>query len=140
MINLIKSRYRCLNKISYQKGNVLYWMSREQRVENNWSLVTAQYFADQYKSDLTVIFCLQEDFLGAPWRHYHFMLEGLKQVSEKFSRLNIKFDLVVGYPPEILIAEISRRNIGLIVTDFDPLPVKKKMERRSVELHQNTFN
>ena len=61
---------------------ILYWMSREQRVQDNWSLLYAQKLALKQNLPLHVCFCLVPTFLGATYRHYYFMLEGLKEVEQ----------------------------------------------------------
>ena len=42
---------------------VAYWMSRDQRVQDNWSLVYAQKMALQHQVPLFVVFCLLPKFL-----------------------------------------------------------------------------
>jgi len=57
-------------------GAAAYWMSRDQRVSDNWALVYARQLADEKNIPLMVIFCLAEDYPGANLRHYSFMLRG----------------------------------------------------------------
>jgi deoxyribodipyrimidine photo-lyase len=82
-------------------GPVVYWMSRDQRIDDNHALLYAQAKADsmgtplgglsqlccnanasarkhQYKLAV-VVFSLSPSFLGATLRQYGFMLRGLKQ-------------------------------------------------------------
>jgi hypothetical protein len=70
--------------VVFKKGasTVIYWMSRDQRVEDNWALTHAQDVAKANKAQLVVAFCLSPNFPGAVWRHYWFMLEGLKEVEQ----------------------------------------------------------
>lgn len=80
-----KKRVRILTKteeVSDKCGGILYWMSREQRVQDNWGLLFAQRLAMKQKISLHVCFCLVPKFLDATIRHYHFMLEGLKEVEK----------------------------------------------------------
>ena len=68
-------------------GGVVYWMSREQRVQDNWALLHAHELAMKNRVGLSVIFCIAPSFLGATMRHYDFLLRGL------FIR-NIVFDFL----------------------------------------------
>ena len=76
-------------------GRVLYWMSRDQRVQgkvrrvrysysynvaDNWALVYSQKLALKHRVPLLVCFCLVTRFLDATIRQFNFMLEGLKEV------------------------------------------------------------
>ena len=56
-------------------GPVVYWMSRDQRVEDNWALIYGLEYADRKKVPFGVIFCLVNDFLGATRRQYDFYAE-----------------------------------------------------------------
>ena len=62
-------------------GPVVYWMSRDQRLADNWALLYAQQLALEYKSPLAIVFCLVPEFLGATIRQYEFMLKGLEEVA-----------------------------------------------------------
>jgi len=61
-------------------GAVAYWMSRDQRVDDNWALIFAQELAIEKRSPFVVVFCMASQFLEATMRHYDFMLTGLKEV------------------------------------------------------------
>ncbi|VEL34185.1 unnamed protein product [Protopolystoma xenopodis] len=64
------------------KKGVLYWMSRDQRIQDNWALLYAQRLAIKFKTALHVCFCLVPTFACATWRQYHFMLAGLREVEQ----------------------------------------------------------
>ena len=65
---------------------VVYWMSRDQRAEDNWALLHAQHLAEQKGYGLAVVFCLVPKFLGATLRQYGFMLKGLREVEAKLGK------------------------------------------------------
>jgi len=119
-------RIRKLNDIRTSGGAAAYWMSRDQRVSDNWALLYARQLAQERKVPLLVCFCLAEDYTGANFRHFAFMLKGLKQVYEKLMKKNIPFCLVKGDPAEKIPEFVSKNNIGTLVTDFDPLRIKRK--------------
>jgi deoxyribodipyrimidine photo-lyase len=124
-----QKRVRILNDASEKKGPVVYWMSRDQRVEDNWALVYAQKQALSAKKPLGVVFCLVPEFLNAAFRQYAFMLEGLKEVCERLSKKNIPFFLLTGKPETALAEFVQSREIGVLVTDFDPLRIKREWKR-----------
>ncbi len=114
-----------LNKAGNEKGPVVYWMSRDQRASDNWALVYAQRTALQLRSPLYVVFALVPDFLEATLRQYDFMLSGLAEVAAELKTKNIPFSVVTGDPREEIPRFITKRRAGLLITDFDPLRIKR---------------
>ncbi len=106
-------------------GPVVYWMSRDQRVNDNWALLFAQEQAMRLKTPLIVIFCLVPEFLNATVRQYGFMLKGLEEVTSRLAKSNISFHLLEGSPEQVLPAFLQRHKAGCLITDFDPLRVKR---------------
>ena len=49
---------------------------------DNWALLYSQGLALKHRIPLVVCFCLVPKFLEATIRHYHFLLEGLKEVEK----------------------------------------------------------
>jgi len=131
-----KKRVRLIKEGHENKNAVIYWMSREQRVSNNWPLLFAQSLAIENKSPLYVVFCLVPDFLHAMSRAYIFMLEGLMEVEKILLKKNIPFYLLSGKPEEQIPDFIRDFNGGTLVTDFDPLKIKKEW-KKSVSLRIN---
>jgi len=108
---------------------VVYWMSRDQRSIDNWALVHAQESAISREVSLIVIFSLAPDFLGATRRHYDFMLVGLKEVETRLSKLGIPFFLLRGDPGKTVIDLLNEIDASYLVTDFDPLRIKRQWRR-----------
>ncbi|KAM8953084.1 deoxyribodipyrimidine photo-lyase-like [Pelodytes ibericus] len=102
---------------------IVYWMSRDQRVQDNWAFLYAQRLALKQKLPLHVTFCLVPKFLDATIRHYSFMLKGLQEVAEECNILNIPFHLLIGYAKDVLPTFVKEHSIGGVVTDFSPLRV-----------------
>ena len=96
------------------------------------------------RGKLRVVFNVVTQFEGAPWRAYHFMIEGLKEVERKLEKLNIPFEVVVGEGVERMGEYIEEEEIGLLVCDFSPLrtprrwveEVKEKTIPLLCDLHQ----
>ncbi len=119
-------RIKKLNTKAIKKGSIIYWMSRDQRVRDNWALLYAQEKANENNQNILVCFCLIKNFLGATLRQYDFMLEGLQQLERDLINKNIAFHLLWGDPAEEIPTFLKKNKAGLLVTDFDPLRIKRK--------------
>lgn len=104
---------------------ILYWMSRDQRVQDNWALLYAQKLALKQNLPLYVCFCLVPTFLNATIRQYYFMLEGLKQVEKELTDLNIQFHLLIGLANDQVPKFVGEKKIGGLICDFSPLRTHK---------------
>jgi deoxyribodipyrimidine photo-lyase len=122
----MEKRARILKEGKERRGPVAYWMSRDQRVHDNWALLYAQQLAHERQVPLLVVFCLAPRFLGAAFRQYDFMLAGLAEVSQELANHRIPFHLIQGEPGQAILQWIKTREVSLLVTDFDPLRIKKE--------------
>jgi deoxyribodipyrimidine photo-lyase len=118
-------RIRILKKGSPEKGPVVYWMSRDQRVDDNWALLFSQELAIERTAPLAVVFCLVSTFLDATIRQYGFMLNGLKKLESRLAELGIPFFLLTGEPGAEIPRFAVKHAIGTLITDFDPLRIKE---------------
>ncbi len=118
-------RISCLNNREITSGPIVYWMSREQRVADNWGLYHAQQLALERKVPLLVVFTLADSFIGATARHYGFMLRGLEQVAARLSDLDIPFFLLRGEPVSSMLRFLEQEQPGCLICDFDPLRIKR---------------
>jgi deoxyribodipyrimidine photo-lyase len=114
-------RARQLNSNSYNKGPVVYWMSRDQRTKDNWALLFAQQQAIEKKSQLVVIFSLYPKYKNINLRQIDFMFKGLQVVEDNLNKLNIQFTLVNGFPDKTIPEFIKKEKVGMLITDFSPL-------------------
>lgn len=119
-------RLKILRQANLFKAPVVYWMSRDQRVNDNWALLYAQKLAIELESPLIVLFCLVPDFLNATLRQYSFMIDGIKSLHQKLEHKNIEFHLLIGNPENIIPEFVSQNNISGIIADFDPLKIKRQ--------------
>ena len=115
-----------------REGPVVYWMSRDQRAEDNWALLFSQRLAIERGQPLAVAFALAPSFLGATRRQYAFMLRGLEEVEKSLARLHIPFFLLFGSPERTLPAFLRRVKASALVTDFDPLRLKRQWKESVV--------
>ncbi len=127
MIN--EKRVRLLQKGNETNGPIVYWMSRDQRVHDNWALLFAQKLALEKKKSLVAIFNLVPDFLEATIRQYGFMIKGLREVESELSKFNIPFILTSGKPEEEISKLVKNINASILVSDFDPLRIKRIWKR-----------
>ncbi|MBK6913804.1 MAG: deoxyribodipyrimidine photo-lyase [Ignavibacteriales bacterium] len=123
MIN--KNRIRILQDGIETKGPIVYWMSRDQRVHDNWALLFARQIAIENKKPLAVIFNLVPDFLEAAIRQFGFMLKGLKEVEDELTNYNIPFFLLNGKPEVEIPKFLIEFNASIFISDFDPLQIKR---------------
>lgn len=122
-------RIRLLQDGESGDGPVIYWMSRDQRVRDNWALLHARQLAAQAGKGLAVVFCLVPDFLEATLRQYGFMLRGLHEAAGELPKLNIPFFLLQGAAPESLPPFLAGQRASALVADFDPLRIKREWKR-----------
>ncbi len=122
-------RIRQLQGSQQCSGPVVYWMSRDQRIGDNWALLYAQQQALKMKSPLLVVFCLVPDFLNAALRHYGFMLRGLEEVASGLANKQISFHLLTGEPGKALPRFLKLNKAGCLITDFDPLRLKQQWKK-----------
>jgi deoxyribodipyrimidine photo-lyase len=128
------ARIFSLNARPQGAGPVIYWMSREQRLSDNWGLLHAQELALAAGAPLAVAFCLAPAFLGATLRQYGFMLRGLAEVGQGLASLHIPFLLLQGDPPAAIALLARQIKAGAVVTDFDPLRIKQQWQQEAARL------
>ncbi|XP_058063190.1 deoxyribodipyrimidine photo-lyase [Anopheles bellator] len=124
--DFIKKRVRVLSTakvVDESKQAILYWMSRDVRVQDNWAFLYAQKLAFKNELPLFVCFNLVPKFLEATIRHFKFLLWGLEEVARECEKLNIQFVLLRGNAAENVPAFVKKHKIGCVVCDFSPLRV-----------------
>lgn len=138
MVNI--KRIKHLRTGSSGIGPVLYWMSRDQRVNDNWALSYAIELAESTQNNVMVLFNLTDTFLGATWRQYDFMIKGLKRIETHLKHLNIPFTVLLGAPELNLPGFIRQNQISHLVTDFDPLRIKREWQGKVAQLIDIPFD
>lgn len=107
-----------------KSGPVLYWMSRDQRAENNWALLAAAKEAKAKGTPLIVCFVQAPTFVNAAEAIYSFMLDGLEEIAVQLNRLNIPFVFAQGNPPDVVHEICLQYEVSAVYCDFDPLRIK----------------
>jgi len=122
-------RVRLINDGEKTKGSVIYWMSRDQRANDNWALLYAQQTALENESPLIVLFNLVPGFLGAGLRQYDFMIKGLAEIEKTLNRYKIPFYMSSGAPSENIPDFIEKHKASILVTDYSPLKINKNWKK-----------
>ena len=122
-----RERVRLANAVDAMPGGncVVYWMSRDQRVRDNWALLEASRLARASGVALRVVFCLVPRFLDATIRHFGFMCRGLKEVEKDCISLQIPFHLLRGTANDVLPEFVREQRAAAVVTDMSPLRVPR---------------
>jgi deoxyribodipyrimidine photo-lyase len=115
-----------------KKTYVLYWMQQSQRVHFNHALEHAITIANSKKLPLLVYFGLTPSYPEANQRHYHFMLEGIKEVKELLKKLKISFVLKIGSPDEMLLPLLDEADT--LVMDYAHLRVPRMWRKRILDI------
>jgi deoxyribodipyrimidine photo-lyase len=114
-------RVRNRNTAPIGPGPVVYWMQRDQRVQDNWALVFAASAAKERNVPLAVVFSLVDTFGQTTYRHYDFMFKGLSEVEATLRSRDISFFLLRGEPTKTIPAFVAKYDVGEVVVDQNPL-------------------
>ena len=122
-----------LNKKEPYLGTVIYWMSRDQRVEDNWAIFYALEKANEMNQKMVVVFCL-EKYSSSNLRQYDFMLRGIKKISEDLEEIGIGFKLLLGSPEEVIPKYSDEIKAGIVISDFFPLKNSREKKKKVASL------
>ena len=126
------SRIRTLKAGAFGGKAVLYWMIRDKRVSDNWSLLVAQQIAIKNKVPLIVCFQLIGKFPDSNIRQNGFLFKGLLETRHTLQKLNIEFLFLQGRPEKVINELIEKKSIGTVVVDHNPLNVYRKRIKRVI--------
>ena len=107
-------------------GPVLWWVHREMRARDNWTLLHGLDLARERGVPLAACFCLAPAFLGAGRRQYDFLLAGLAELHRDLDALNIPLFVRTGEPGLAVPALARELAASALVTDFDSLRLKRE--------------
>ena len=119
-------RGRLISKTSSLNSNgkcVIYWMSRDQRMDDNYSLLYAQSIAINKKVPLKIVFNLVPKFLDATLRQFGFMIRGLEEVERQLREKDIPMFLTMGDPITNISDFAIKHDAIALVVDFSPIRV-----------------
>ncbi len=130
---MLNKRARLIKAGVEKRGPVIYWMSRDERTDDNWALLYAQKIAFEKKEPLIVVFSLVTRFLNAGLRQFDFLLKELQECESDLKTKNIPFVLLRGLPYEKITKFVNKTDASLLVTDFDPLKIKQEWKEKISE-------
>lgn len=124
--NIQPERIRTHRDTPYTQGAVVYWMSRDMRVHDNWALLYAQEYAQQYDAPLYVVYNLEIGFEGGAYRQHAFKIGSLQRIQEMLGTYTIPLLLVSGKDTHHqLITCFKDIGAGAVITDFSPLTIAR---------------
>lgn len=128
-----EDRIAPLNRRPWVQGaHVLYWMQAAQRAHHNLALDYAITQANRLGVPVVACFGLTWHFPRANLRHYHFMLEGLRETRRDLRARGIELVVQVGEPPEV-VARLAQEACG-VVTDRGYLPIQRQWRAKVADL------
>ncbi len=87
----LNERTRSLGQRSLDGGFVLYWMRTAVRIDENPALDVARLIAHEHNLPLLVYQGLSEHYEYASDRHHTFMLQGARDVQNRFQEIDISY-------------------------------------------------
>lgn len=117
------------NDTSSNRKLIIYWVSRELRCQDNWSLITALEFTKFTQSELLVIYSLKKDYYYKNNRNYDFLTKSILDFHQNLEKLNIPFRLIdndTSNNNSNIIELINNLKPLTIFTDFYPLNDKRQ--------------
>ena len=126
-------RVKVLRGGAFSGSAVLYWMIREKRSFENWSLLAAQNLAIKNRVPLYVCFQYVGIFPDANVRQYSFLFKGLKETQTQLHKKNISFFLLKGKANVVIPKIVSEKSIGTIFVDYTPLKIYKYRIKKVLE-------
>lgn len=127
-----KDRINILSDKAVDGGSyVLYWMQSSARAHYNHALEYGIRNANRLKKSLLVYFGLTESFPEANQRHYHFLLEGLRETQLELKKKNI--NMVVQHLEPGKGAIKLAEEASLVVTDRGYLPLQRQWRQEVAE-------
>ena len=100
---------------------VLYWLQREQRVNDSWPLLLAAQTAEDAGLPLLVCFCMVPRFLDGTERQFGYMMRGMEELEANLRRLGLPFYVLTGFAPDVLPPFVKQHKVGAVINDFNPL-------------------
>lgn len=142
-------RTRILTKTTKPKesNEIIYWMKRDMRIQDNWALLTAHHFATSLQKPLRVVYTFPTpSALPQRWteRYVTFLYEGLACVEQECNDLNINFDVYYPTSNEAETLVQNTQSASVVICDFSPLrfitqckeEVGKLLDKENIPLYE----
>lgn len=127
-----ENRIEKINEAELKKNEfVAYWMQSSQRLEYNQALGYAVERANQLNQPLLIFFLLDSNYPEAEYRHFKFMLQGIKEVKNQLKAAEINF-YVVDYKKFEVLERITKR-ASLVISEKVYLKHLRKWKSRAAQ-------
>lgn len=131
MIHPIRSRKLNSHAIRTEGQCIIYLMSRDQRVRDNFALLEAQDKAIELRLPLIVMFHVHQSLSVRAAQHFEFMLAGLREIEKKLSELHITFLITSSASVSESVMKIDREyKPSSWYFDFSPLRSARQWRER----------
>ncbi|MFN2355363.1 MAG: deoxyribodipyrimidine photo-lyase [Desulfopila sp.] len=117
----ITGRARHLCQGNRGDGPVIYWMERDQRIDDNWALLYAQQEALIRSKPLHIVTFPPSGQAPCSSRQLDFLMSGLLETNDRACKKNIGFTVLHGQSDSVLLHVMKQLDCHLLVTDFSPL-------------------
>ncbi len=116
------TRTVALNAVGNTQGDaVIYVMSRDQRVRDNFALLAAQKYALDRKLPLMTLFNVYSSVPNRSAAQYAFMFSGLEEVEQDLAAKQIAFLVKVGDAKNNILQVARTHHAAAVFFDFSPL-------------------
>ncbi|MGC9089628.1 MAG: deoxyribodipyrimidine photo-lyase [Caldisericia bacterium] len=113
----------------YEGDYIIYWMNREQRVNDNLCIYYGLFLSKKYNKKFGILFNIFPSFLDASLRQFDFMIKGLIEIEESLNELGIPFFVLSGSTKENILNFIKEKRVSLLITDSFPLKIIKEIKK-----------
>lgn len=110
-----------------KKGAVVYWITREFRAADNYSLLAAQELANQNESELIVLINLNEERTIDYTKPFNFFIDGLADLLANLKQKNIPIHFNDGNSTNNIPLFLNKINAAALITDFFPLRYYRRL-------------
>lgn len=100
-----------LNNKDVKDGDIVYIVTREFRLEDNWAIIFAQCLAQKHNKNLKLYIVLDNNYYSE--KQYDFMMNGLNFFTKNLAQNKINYEILYKMPQNI--------NAGVVVCDFSPI-------------------
>jgi len=127
---MFENRRIILSDFRFASGPVVYWMTRDYRVYDNWTLAYAQDLALKMKQPLIVCITYDEKAKEISTNQFNFFINGILDLKVLLSEYNIQLVVKSGFAKESIINLVKELNASSVVTDFESLRTKRSKQNQ----------
>lgn len=110
--------------INKEGSFVLYKMQASVRINHNLALIFAISKANELDLPLKIIFRIDTSFPEANYRHFVFMIQGIKDIQDKLINLGASFEIITNNEDNLFLKFIN--NSATIIMDKNYLSIQTK--------------